>query len=220
MTSELSANSNVSASLQRLSQNLRLLLRSLGGEDSDTPEAPEGQGLDEENAGGYAGTEGREDWALERECEIARLETENDELRKLLGIDAATVKAHGINDEDLEQRRAMPQRPQLGSSMGLGGSPGENNWGARSPPPPQTFGVPSVPGNAGSNNGPIGPQPIPLQRTADFQPALRAGTLRRPAMFGQRGRGGGPSMWGPPATQDRQWRDMQGAGGSSLDLGG
>ncbi|WVN87918.1 uncharacterized protein L203_103115 [Cryptococcus depauperatus CBS 7841] len=38
------------------------------------------------SSGGYAGTEGQSDWALEREMEIQRLEEENKYLRKILDI--------------------------------------------------------------------------------------------------------------------------------------
>ncbi|WVQ75551.1 hypothetical protein IAR50_005178 [Cryptococcus sp. DSM 104548] len=38
------------------------------------------------SSGGYAGTEGQADWALEREMEILRLEDENRQLREMLGI--------------------------------------------------------------------------------------------------------------------------------------
>lgn len=37
-------------------------------------------------SGGYFGTEGQGDWALEREMEIQRLEEENKALREMLGI--------------------------------------------------------------------------------------------------------------------------------------
>lgn len=37
-------------------------------------------------SGGYAGTEGQADWAIEREMEILRLEEENQSLRELLSI--------------------------------------------------------------------------------------------------------------------------------------
>ena len=89
---------------------------------------------------------GREDWALERESEIARLETENEELRKLLGIDNAGASLVGATEEDWssadggERRRA--QHTSIGSlrssassggmgrkpsSMGRGGSPMQLN---------------------------------------------------------------------------------------------
>lgn len=38
------------------------------------------------SSGGYFGTEGQGDWALEREMEIQRLEEENRALREMLGI--------------------------------------------------------------------------------------------------------------------------------------
>ncbi|RXK38991.1 hypothetical protein M231_03721 [Tremella mesenterica] len=52
-----------------------------------TPKTPlQHQGFLPGSKGGYAGNEGQQDWALEREAEILRLEFENSELRKLLGL--------------------------------------------------------------------------------------------------------------------------------------
>jgi hypothetical protein len=121
LSSDLTASTNVARSLQRLSRHLRALLRSMAGENPnlDSPSQSnidpdyDGNGesgfidpaelqllvdaLDERGTGGYAGAERREDWALERECEISRLEKENEELRRLLGIDPESVAASGVN---------------------------------------------------------------------------------------------------------------------------
>jgi hypothetical protein len=71
----------VSESLARLSHVLRQFLRTLGGEDGEQRCA-------------NASEEDREPWttsaaaqhALERECELARLEKENEELRQMVGL--------------------------------------------------------------------------------------------------------------------------------------
>ncbi|TDL26397.1 hypothetical protein BD410DRAFT_741712 [Rickenella mellea] len=210
MTSDLSANSNVSASLQRLSQNLRLLLRSIGGEDAEPPEGEEEKVPTDDEAS----SEIRDDWALERECEISRLEAENEELRRMLGIDVVTAREHGIAEDSYEDYRPVMPKTHAGSTSGL--SAFSDSWGPRSPPPPQAFGIAPVPGNASSSAS--APQQVPMQRQAEFPAPMRTGTLRRPAMFGQRGRGA-PSMWGPQVTQERQWRELPGSGGTGVDLG-
>ncbi|OCF40954.1 hypothetical protein I317_05232 [Kwoniella heveanensis CBS 569] len=56
------------------------------------------------SSGGYAGTEGQADWALEREMEIMRLEEENNALREMLSIaqenQAGLPGGAGLGDED------------------------------------------------------------------------------------------------------------------------
>ncbi|KAH7915719.1 hypothetical protein BJ138DRAFT_917687 [Hygrophoropsis aurantiaca] len=106
---DLSSETNISTSLQRLAQHLRALLRTMSGEDPEqiaehSDDAPVDinalvQALDAET-----GTEVRDDWALERECEIMRLEKENEELRRMLGIDPETLSANNITlDLDREE---------------------------------------------------------------------------------------------------------------------
>ena len=66
----------------RISQLLRQYLRALGGEDVDPPTVPfvyEGN-LD------LGATSAASNHALEREIELARLERENEELRRMLGF--------------------------------------------------------------------------------------------------------------------------------------
>jgi hypothetical protein len=72
-TQELVTSTAVSRSLARLSHSLRQLMRSLGGEDRDGEPSGEGEEPDAE-------------WALNRECELARLEKENENLRRMLGL--------------------------------------------------------------------------------------------------------------------------------------
>ncbi|KAI5121843.1 hypothetical protein M0805_003276 [Coniferiporia weirii] len=203
MNIELANNEYDRASLQQLFIKLQMLLRSLAGDDTESSRSA-GDGLPEDS-GGFLGDEEREDWAVERECEIARLERENEELRKLLGIDTENAQKLGWREEELEEHRPVLHilRASLAQTNLMEG------WGQRSPPQMQPFSTGPIPGNA-----PSAPQQnIPLQRTIEFQPGMRAaGTLRRPSMFG---RGGAP-FWGPSPPQERQW--LQNNGG--LDLAG
>jgi hypothetical protein len=77
LSDDLNTNMELSFSLSRLGQNLRKTMRALNGE-----ELPEGSG-DEGDLAAVAAA----DWALERESELARLERENLELRRMLGVD-------------------------------------------------------------------------------------------------------------------------------------
>src|SRR5436190_1732956 len=76
VTQDLATSTAVSQSLARLSHSLRHSLRSLGGEDP----ADDGPPDEEPNASTAPG------WALEREVELARLEKENEMLRRMLGM--------------------------------------------------------------------------------------------------------------------------------------
>ena len=69
----------MSESLARLSHVLRQFLRSLGGED------PEQKSANEEDREPWNATAAAQH-ALERECELARLEKENEELKQMLGV--------------------------------------------------------------------------------------------------------------------------------------
>ncbi|KAI9443414.1 hypothetical protein H4582DRAFT_1808456 [Lactarius indigo] len=72
---QLSAQTAFSASLTHVSTLLRSAFRALNGEGGDgDPDAA--------------------DWALERECELARLEHENAVLRMLLGVPGAEEETH------------------------------------------------------------------------------------------------------------------------------
>jgi len=195
------------------------------------------QSLGEEGAGGYAGTEGREDWALERECEIARLEKENEELRRLLEIDPSSLETKGIKvDEEsisrlgsplvLRTRRSSISAPGsivggmgggTGGNSNLGmGMPGES-YGQRLGNSAFMIGDGMVNGNGhqqqlGGNNA--------LQRGMEIQPAMRL-QQRRPPMFPRGGgniRGGNPgsNLWSqPPLMSERPWQPSV---GSNLDL--
>jgi len=65
----------------------------------------------------------RDDWALERECEIARLEEENEMLRRQLGIDESSLQENGIRvDKEAAARYGshliLTNRKRSGSGTG------------------------------------------------------------------------------------------------------
>ncbi|KZT08612.1 uncharacterized protein LAESUDRAFT_723493 [Laetiporus sulphureus 93-53] len=211
MNADLSDNTAVADSLARLSENLRALFRSLGGEPDNSQSTSEGT-QHEDN--GDAPHEddfledllGHDDWAIERESEISRLEKGNEELRKVLGIDRTSAEANGwLEDEAREMstftRRPSTFRPQREESPGPGP---ETIAGAR--PTGGTFEPIPLTGLGGSvllSN--------PMQRS-EFQPGMRGMQGRRPAMFGQRGRGAGP-LWDAAnhqLMQDRPWQAQSG----------
>jgi hypothetical protein len=235
MSSDLSTATNISISLQRLSQHLRGLLRSMAGEEPDHLDDAD---MEEDGSGGFdpeefkslleafeRGTDddGREDWALERESEISRLERENEELRELLGIDQTTIAENGITVDVGPYPLLLPptSRSRSGSGHGSIGMGGSDGWGGR----PQSSSFMMGPGPGGSGGQPQQQQAQHiLQRAMDIgQPGRVQG--RRPAMFGsgQRGSGGigrgGASLWGtPPPAPPMPERPWQAQGGSSLDL--
>lgn len=81
------------------------------------------------SSGGYAGTEGRSDWALEREMEILRLEDENRALREMLGIaeegkmpqdeDGDDKKAKVEDEEDSQRRKSSLTMEELEADAAL-----------------------------------------------------------------------------------------------------
>lgn len=76
--------------------------------------------LIDDNTRGYSGPE-REDWALERESEINRLEKENEELRKLLKIDSSGAASVGASEEEwagTDLSLGAPRRVNAGNFRG------------------------------------------------------------------------------------------------------
>jgi hypothetical protein len=245
----------MSHSLQRLCHYLRGLLKTMAGETYDPYQNIDldydGLGFDavdlqeltnlleslDEHGGGYPDSEGRQDWATERESEISRLEKENEELRKMLGIDEANMNAHGLTvDPDrvetgrfstfLSNSRRGPSEPYNSRS---------SYWENNGQQPGGGVGV-------GVSGGPSGGGGGVQQRVMDLQPGMRAGPqARRTGIFGagqQRGgfmggvvRGPQPSVsvggmpnnsvWGiqpttPVPLSERPWQIP--GGSSGLDL--
>jgi len=112
MAEDLTTNMAFSASLSRLGQNLRKTMRALSGEES--PES--------EDEGDLAGVIAA-DWALERESELARLERENAELRRMLGVNVDSDAESSPNQrfQGSEGTRAIPS---LTRNAPRGGAPG------------------------------------------------------------------------------------------------
>ena len=190
----LITNTILSESLQRLAFYLRGLLKSMVGENSENFDADyDGSGFGSANVeelstllealderSGYLGIEGNQDWALERECEISRLEKENEELRRLLGIDDANMAARGVSVD--------PDRVESGrystflSSSSRRRSSGDNfsqkssYWDNNSQPSQQQQ-------QLQQQQRP--PSPAGPSRTMELQPGMRAGPqARRTGMFG------------------------------------
>lgn len=111
MTDDLSTNMAFSASLSRLGENLRRTMRALNGE-----EAVEGGAEDDGDMAAVVAA----DWALERESELARLERENSELRRMLGIEVSESPGeHHRSPSDAA--RTFPSFPR---NQPRGGGPG------------------------------------------------------------------------------------------------
>lgn len=264
--SDISSNASVGTSLDRLSQYLRALIKSLAGKEPEPISRDEFPSVSSYPPQPYASIESeaepsdselleellanQEDWAVDRESEISRLEQENEELRKILGIDQDTAESKGWTEteaRELEMISRYEPIPRVG--------PGSSN------PPSQVSSRPSSPGTmldhlgllrggprnqspsplgnapgmiiAGASNngstlfgggvgngfgvggGGTGLGPIPNmstpnsmsgigalsvgQQRSDSLPGMRGTQGRRPATFGQRGRGG---VAGPQLTRD------------------
>jgi len=109
LTEELDANMAFSSSISTLGRNLRKALRAIDGEE--TPES----GDDRDDMATLAASE----WALDRECELARLEKENAELRRMLGLEVE-VEQTSISLSNLSttgsasEQSGQGQRSQIG----------------------------------------------------------------------------------------------------------
>lgn len=253
---DLSSNTAATLSLHRLAHNLRSLIRSMNGElpDDAEPSPPPDPSqahdpslLPSSSSSSSVPTpeelnsllKTREDWAIEREHEIARLDSENEYLRRVLGIDRASAAANGwLDDESRELsffhgRRHFATAPyrtsspagQLGVVRGnlpsfeavahmVGGS---SNMGMG-----MGIGIGPAPGPGAGGPAP-GPPPLPgtpgggpvgMPGGSVIQPGMRGVQGRRTAMFGGRGRGGPPYYDGNQNGQERPWQ-MQGG----FDLG-
>ncbi|KAF5360729.1 hypothetical protein D9756_004782 [Leucocoprinus leucothites] len=82
-TQELVANTALSASLSRLSNVLRGLLRTESGEDDEVPPPERTKEEEEEEPWNTALAA---EYSMEREIELARLQAENEQLKQMLGI--------------------------------------------------------------------------------------------------------------------------------------
>jgi len=163
LTTDTLTSAAMSRAVNRLSHHLRnLLLAMEGAQPIEDPSFPPEMLMNFEYDPGPIDMEELEtlfetlqnqepasmDWADEREEEIARLQTENDQLRRSLGIDQQNMDAIGV-DVDAELMRILPprnptflQRYRPQSSSDNSSSPGENweprtYWDANPPLGPQ-----------------------------------------------------------------------------------
>ncbi|KIK70469.1 hypothetical protein GYMLUDRAFT_118309, partial [Collybiopsis luxurians FD-317 M1] len=127
ISSELASTANMTQSLQRISRYIRDLLLAMAGDLHLDPNTAEHDGyvdpaevlaLIDTLAGPdkdspYLDLQLGPDWASERESEIARLEKENEQLRKILGIDPETIAESGIDMEAEIQRMNRGRHPEL-----------------------------------------------------------------------------------------------------------
>jgi hypothetical protein len=131
---DLDANMAFSSSVSTLGKNLRKALRALDGEDTQE------SGDERDDITVLAASE----WALDRECELARLEKENVELRRMLGLEVeveqtsislsnlstagSTSEQSGQNQGGQVGEGAKPLTTTTGLGKGpqkiLGGTPG------------------------------------------------------------------------------------------------
>lgn len=242
LSADLSSSTNMSRSLQNLSYNLRNLLRSMAGENPEIDDhsfaSPDGhfdngegpssslinpsdleallEALDQH--ANYADSSGREDWAIEREFEISRLERENEELRKMLGIDPDSIARSGVNMEAeitkmdrgrhpelarQQESRVSHQREDSGD-MWYPVNPGQGPYQPQPqhpfPQQQQQMQMQMQMQNQNQNQSQGG---APLQRAMDMSNA-RMNAPRRPAFSSDArrgntiGRGAPPSGAGPP----------------------
>lgn len=231
---DLATETQTAISLQRLAQSLRALYRSMTGED---PEPADGSLEDTEFdvqslidvLAENPPSNLCEDWALERESEIVRLEKENDELRRMLGIDPASLAEKGVTlDPDREESgrfstlRMDPTRKRSESA-----SSGSRFWNFDNDQPQERV----VRGGWESNVAPSQPQQVPVgngppvQRAMEIPGTSRIQQPRRPLMFTRSAVPAPPvsvgpnrnipsSPWAQQSVLDRAWSQ----GGSTLDL--
>ena len=219
------ANPNAAQSLYRLTQHLRGLLKTMAGEESEPfhnidPDY-DGASLTEadiqelytllvaatEQNERYPGLEGRQDWAVERECEITRLENENHELRRILGIDEASLTERGIT---VEHDRVESVRHSTFLSSSTRRTTSNESYTSRL-------------GYWENSGQPTSPA---LQRPMDLQPGMRFGPqARRSGIFGAGQQRGGflggsgrgvslavassPSIWSSQSSNSTPLADRQ-----------
>lgn len=255
MAGESVSNAHVSYSLQRLSHHLRDLIYSMAGESAahDSIHHPDFDPDDEpvdfidmsellelldqmeiKAGGGYPGTDdNRQDWAVEREYEISRLENENEELRRMLGIDAESIRNAGVDMEAEVANMAPPRHPGLSERYHSMQDSGDR-WEVR--PSYWDANGGGDGGDGGVNSQPFHPPPPPppqqqlqqqqqmntsgarLQRAVELPggAGMRLPQGRRPGIFGagqQRGAlnagtGRGISAISVPSPQSGLWSNL------------
>nr|GAT59813.1 predicted protein [Mycena chlorophos] len=240
LSHDLASDTEIAHSVQRVAHLLRATLRAMAGEDPDPDlEYEAGEYIDPTDLlslvdaldGTETEEEGRADWAVEREAEIARLEEENAALRRMLGIDPETLERHGVTlDLDREPGRyaaILSSRRRSGSGhmhQGSGDGPRMSYWDNAQVQQQQQQQQQMQQQQQQQQQQQMQQQPQPYppqqpqqmqpqqqQRAMDMQPMMRAGpATRRPGMFGA-GRGMVPGAMGPaPPNLWNQQMDNRG----------
>ncbi|KAF5382490.1 hypothetical protein D9615_002999 [Tricholomella constricta] len=119
---DLATSTAISESLVRISHLLRQFLRSLGGEDADPPTT---RIDDEENREPWTSV-AASDYALEKEIELARLEKENEELRRMMWLVAAQPRPSNSEtrptfESPLEEQQRLTSTAKSGGTTGAVG---------------------------------------------------------------------------------------------------
>ena len=118
----LTASTAQSESLARLSRSFRQFMRSIGGEGPSSDDSPKTDDLESWSAASSSA-----EWALERDCELARLEKENDELRRMISADVRDSRAQKSNaSEPARPPTTVPSHDNrtLGGGLARAGSAG------------------------------------------------------------------------------------------------
>jgi hypothetical protein len=123
-TKRLIATTTQSESLARLSRAFRQFMRSVAGEDSDrTLSSGANASEDFEPWSPSSST----DWSLERDCELSRLERENEELRRMLGVEVREPHVESNTARELTRPPTAisgHDNRTLGAALGRTGSAG------------------------------------------------------------------------------------------------
>lgn len=105
-TKRVTLTTGQSESLARLSRSFRQFVRAVGGEELDrTSEQDANKAEDFEPWSASYGA----DWALERESELARLEKENDELKRMLALHIGVLRSGGEPPKPSTLSSGLPQ---------------------------------------------------------------------------------------------------------------
>ncbi|KAG7099849.1 hypothetical protein E1B28_001656 [Marasmius oreades] len=165
LSSDFTSAINMPKSLHRLLLYLRNFIRSTSGEENlDPPDSDNSGYLDPgelvflieslerrltSDDDEYSETGLSSDWQVDREHEIARLEEENNELRKALGIDPEAISSAGI-DMAAEFRRMECERHPILSLDKHRRRGSEQSYGSGDHWVEKGLGGPQQPGNMGS----------------------------------------------------------------------
>ena len=213
--------------LFHLSHNLRALIRTMAGRAEPDFRGQEGASEEEAKTDGNPSedpqdTESDEslltlieehDWAVDRETEIQRLEAENERLRRILGIDEASAREHGVlADEERERDRYLSSGSS--SSLSTRSSSTSTSFSSSSFRPPSlstststTSLLSAPPTTQGVSMIPRSPRPPPSGLMLNNPPALNLvppptlNLLRNP-----------DNQFGGPQQQQQQQQQQGGLG--------